>query len=64
MLLKKAVRKLFKLTLQLLICGFGESASWPSVCHICNIGLRVPFWFFVENFATPSRKDSSEMAIS
>lgn len=68
MLLKTAVQKLSKITLQLLICGLCKSASWPSVCDICNVGLQVPFFiylfFFVENFATPSRKDSSEMAIS
>lgn len=63
MLLKTAVQKLSKITHQLLICGLCKSASWPSVCDICNVPFFI-FFFFVENFATPSRKDSSEMAIS
>jgi len=62
MLPGKAVWKFSKLTLQLLICDLCESAFWSSECDICNIDTWV--LFFVENFATPSRKDSSEMAIS
>lgn len=54
-------RKAFsKLTLQLLMLC--KSALWASESDTCN---RDPWvLFFVENFATPSGKDSSEMAVS